>query len=102
WGIDRVAAGQVLRDLVDQGLAVKEGGRRYARYVLDPVATGGEPPADLFTSLVPTVAEALQEMGVATAPDLATRTGLSRNTVLNHLKPLILDGRVTAEGALRS
>ena len=36
WGVDRIAAGQVLRDLVDQGLAVKEGGRRYAQYVLDP------------------------------------------------------------------
>lgn len=47
WGVDRIAAGQVLRDLVDQGLAVREGARRYARYVLDPrppPRKGARPP----------------------------------------------------------
>ncbi|MBB3088244.1 ATP-binding protein [Nocardioides albus] len=34
WGIDRIAAGQALKDLVDRGVAFSRGGRRYAAYHL--------------------------------------------------------------------
>ena len=50
-GVDRIAAGQVLRDLVDHELAVKEGGQRYAQYVLDPKVSGRSAEPDLFDDL---------------------------------------------------
>jgi ATP-dependent DNA helicase RecG len=94
WGVDRIAAGQVLRELVDQGLAVKEGGRRYARYVLDPTAAG--------RAIAPDVGGALKDRGEATAGELAEATGLSRSAVLNHLRTLTEAGTVVAVGAARS
>jgi ATP-dependent DNA helicase RecG len=106
WGVDRVAAGQVLRDLVDQGLAVKEGGRRYARYVLDPAASGRSQTPDLFSALSaqspPDVAEALKARGEATAGELAEMTGLSRNAVLNHLRALAKGETIEVIGPTRS
>jgi ATP-dependent DNA helicase RecG len=95
----------VLRDLVDQGVAVKEGGRRYARYVLDPAfARRPSQPAFVIedqdsprttTELVARELRALQE---ASADDLQGLTGLSRPTVVMHLRRLMSDGRVVAEG----
>jgi ATP-dependent DNA helicase RecG len=105
WGVDRIAAGQVLRDLVDQGLAVKEGGRRYAQYVLDPGTSGRTEEPDLFSGLFsdpPDVGAALRDRGEATAGELAELTGLSRNAVLNHLRILVETGAVVAVGAARS
>ncbi len=106
WGVDRVAAGQVLRDLVGQGLAVKEGGRRYARYVLDPAASGRSEAPDLFSTLSPQsppdVAEALKARGEATAGELVEMTGLSRNAVLNHLRALAKTQTIEAVGPTRS
>jgi ATP-dependent DNA helicase RecG len=106
WGVDRVAAGQVLRDLVDQGLAVKEGGRRYARYVLDPAASGRSRTPDLLSVLSaqspPDVAEALKARGEATAGELVDMTGLSRNAVLNHLRALAKTETIEVIGPTRS
>ncbi len=107
WGVDRIAAGQVLKDLVNQGLAIKEGGRRYAQYVLDPAVShkSAEPSlfGDLFDEVpLPTVGEALRSKGEATAGELAELTGLSRTAVLNHLRPLTETGSVLAVGAARS
>ena len=106
WGVDRITAGQVLRDLVDRGLAVKEGGRRYARYLLDPAVSGRAKQPDLFSELVPdrapSVAEALEIMREATAGELVDRTGLSRPSVNNHLRALIDAGAVVAAGAVHS
>ncbi|MEV4494756.1 ATP-binding protein [Micromonospora arborensis] len=102
WGVDRIAAGQVLRDLVDQGLAVKEGGRRYAQYVLDPTAAGRAKGPDLFTNLLPDVSQALRNRGEATAGELVELTGLSRTAVLNHLRALVGADTVIAVGAPRS
>lgn len=106
WGVDRVTAGQVLRDLVDQGLAVKEGGRRYARYVLDPAVSGRPQAPDLFSTLSPPsppdVEEALKTRGEATASELVDMTGLSRNAVLNHLRALAGNGAIEVLGAIRS
>jgi ATP-dependent DNA helicase RecG len=97
WGVDRIAAGQVLRDLVDQGLAVKEGGRRYAQYVLDPAASGRTEKPDLRD-----VGEALRSRGEATASELVDLTGLSRTAVLNHLRTLTEAGTVVAVGTAQS
>lgn len=105
WGADRIAAGQVLRDLVDQGIAVKDGGRRYARYVLDP--TFAEPPrnhtlvledADVPPTTTEVIAQEMRALGYASADDLQGLTGLSRPTVVNHLRHLMTEGRVVAEG----
>ena len=106
WGVDRIAAGQVLRDLVDQGLAVKEGGRRYARYVLDPAASGRTREPDLLSALlpdsVPDVSDTLRKRGEATANELVELTGLSRSAVLNHLRTLTEAGNVVAVGTAQS
>lgn len=102
WGVDQIAAGHVVRDLVDQGLAIKEGGRRYAQYVLDPAVAHREAAPDLLSRLLPTVAEALHDAGEASAAELRSATGLARNTVLNHLNDLMAGGLVHAEGAPRS
>jgi ATP-dependent DNA helicase RecG len=102
WGVDRIAAGQVLRDLVDQQLAVKEGGRHYAQYVLDPNASGRSEEPDLFDGLLPGVDEALRNREEATAGELVELTGLSRTAVLNRLRVLTETGAVVAVGATRS
>ncbi|WP_287005149.1 MULTISPECIES: ATP-binding protein [Gordonia] len=46
WGIDRIAAGNALRDLVTAGLATVSGGKRYASYRLAPQAVAGTARAD--------------------------------------------------------
>lgn len=96
WGVDRHAAWTVLRDLTDAGVAVRHGGRRYARYVLNPTltATPRKPSEDVATILA--------RLGTATAAQLQERTGLSRAGVVNQLNKLIGEGRVRAEGAAQS
>lgn len=92
--------------LVDQELAVKEGGRRYAQYVLDPKVSGKSAEPDLFGGLfddpLPGVDEALRSRGEATAGELVKLTGLSRTAVLNRLRTLTETGTVVAVGATRS
>jgi ATP-dependent DNA helicase RecG len=104
WGVDRVEAGQVLRDLVVMKLAVKEGGRRYAQYVLDPRVDDRPREPDLFSFEPPStgVADGLRAVGVASAAELEVLTGLSRNAVLSQLRVLISGGQVIADGAPRS
>jgi ATP-dependent DNA helicase RecG len=104
WGVDRIAAGQVLRDLVDQGLAVKEGGRRYARYLLDPSFADRAHEPDLFAlfAVRPDLQEVLKSRGEATAGELTEHTGLSRTAVVRHLNGLVASGVVVAVGAVRS
>jgi ATP-dependent DNA helicase RecG len=102
WGVDRIAAGQVLRDLVGQGLAIKEGGRRYAQYVLDPTILGRPASPGLVATPLLALEEALSSRGAATASELAELTGLSRTAVLNRLSSLVKTGTVIAVGAARS
>lgn len=102
WGADRIATGQVLRDLVDQGLAVKEGGRRYARYALDLTASARKEEPDLFSALstdsVPDVGEALRSRGEATAGELVELTDYHAPPVLNRLRTLTETGTIVAVG----
>lgn len=103
WGVDRIVAGQVLKDLVEQDLAAKEGGRRYAQYVLGPrAAPRTAQPGAVATSPHPGLEETLGLRGEATAGELAEITGLSRNAVLRRLRALTKTGDVIAVGAARS
>ena len=104
WGADRATAGQVLRDLVESGVAVREGGRRYARYVLDPrfadrprqdtLRLDDGPPLTT-AQIVAHEAAALREFS---ADELQALTGLSRPTVVAHLRALIGQELVLAQG----
>ena len=108
WGADRVQAGQVLRDLVDAGLALRQGGRRFARYVLDPAATA--PQAGLGTRLsaeddIPNkqrIRAYVEYAGTVTASDVEIASGLRRGAVVKWLNELIEDGDIQAVGAPRS
>lgn len=107
WGADRIDAGQVLRDLVATGLAVKEGGRRYARYRLTaPIDLTHAPPQPNLPSDASDTAErvtaALRSLGEATTQQLLDATGLSRPTVNAHVNALIARGQVAPEGARTS
>ncbi|ACZ31868.1 putative transcriptional regulator [Xylanimonas cellulosilytica DSM 15894] len=109
WGVDRIESGRVLRDLVERRLAIKEGGRRYARYVLDPSALTSTPhraarPANAPTrsELASVVAALRARPGEVAAREIALATSLSRPTVAKHLNLLIAEGRVEAHGLPRS
>ncbi|MFD9702660.1 ATP-binding protein [Lentzea sp. NPDC059081] len=100
FGANQADATAVLRDLVDRGLAVRTGGRRYATYSLGVTA---ETP-DLFT-VTPTqvdVADVLRTLRSASARELLEATGYSRPTVLARLEQLMARGVVRAEGTPRS
>ncbi|TKV56307.1 transcriptional regulator [Nakamurella flava] len=110
WGIDRIQAGAVLRDIVDQNLAIRDGGRRYARYTLAPGSPADSQP-DLFGEVSPlrqaegrtaSLIGALVKRGTAKAADLVQDTGLSRTAVVNQLNKLIESGAVEAIGHARS
>lgn len=114
WGMDRLTAGAVLRNLVDAGIAVRHGGRRYASYVLAdaalPGAVRGRPEEDApswtrRSQDLPSskaVFAVLREEDVLSAQEIARRTGLSRKTVSSVLRAAIDDGDVIAHGAPRS
>jgi ATP-dependent DNA helicase RecG len=98
WGVDRFDATRVLHDLVATGIAVKEGGRRYAQYVLDPSLRGGtaaQPtlwPVDDVAPLAggrAAIESALRSAGEASASELRERTELSRPTIQHHVRALI-------------
>ncbi|GAB2977046.1 ATP-binding protein [Frigoribacterium salinisoli] len=111
WGADRIEAGAVLRELVEAGLAVKEGGRRYARYVL---------PADVRATVEAARSKAQVQVQVhegtpgevllatlqggqpLTARGLSTRTQLAPSTVRWWLRKLIDEGKIEGLGALTS
>jgi len=100
WGVERHVAGAVLRDLTDNGIAIRQGGRRYARYILDPAAldepTGGHGPVPVDLE------SALREASTASAAELQSRTGLSRATVTDKLRELATAGLVRVHGARQS
>lgn len=100
WGVERHVAGSVLRDLTDNGVAVRQGGRRYARYVLDPAAV--ERPAESRARPAVDLESALREAGTASAAELQSWTGLSRATVTDKLRELAAYGLVRAHGAQQS
>ena len=107
WGADRIAASQVLRDLVEWGLAIRHGGRRYARYSLDPALLPKHSLAQVSVqtdegNLRPSVTVALQAAGESSAASIQAATGLGRAAVVNYLNALIAAGEVEALGPTRS
>lgn len=117
WGVDRIESGQVLRGLVAQGVAVKEGGRRYATYVLDPSAVSGENAMGTWDleaatdavsggptqSTTERVASALRDAGRdLAASELEALTGLKRSTVVKHVRKLVAQGMAKALEPARS
>lgn len=108
WGADRVTAGSVLRDLVDNGIAVRRGGRRYARYVLGPAFVDGRGETPVARPRTAprwsgsSLASLLREGGEVTAAQLEGRAALSRQAVLAQLRKLVSSGQVEAIGASNS
>lgn len=92
FGASHAEATAVLRDLVNRGLAVRTGGRRWATYALDEKPRAATDP----------VAAAMRAQRSARASELMKATGLSRPTVLARLEELIKEGSVTTEGSPRS
>jgi len=101
WGVERHAATQALADLVGRGLAVKLGGRRYARYELS--GQGAERDLDLF-DVGPATAEPSKRQqkldtqlaavleavraGNTTSRAIAAQLGLGYQTTLRRIKLL--------------
>lgn len=110
WGIDRIRAGVVLRELVDSGLAIKQGGRRFARYVLAPSALRSHPAVvtqPALRSSAPSAAlqeivDLLQTRGAMSAREIGDVVGVARGTVLSRLNDLLESQIIVAEGAPRS
>jgi ATP-dependent DNA helicase RecG len=101
WGVDRVAAGTALRDLVLRGLALRVGGRRYASYHLLDAPTAGaqvpraaplKPSAGLPDDL--RVLLAAIRGGTDTSPGLQRQLGLPQRTVARRLSALVERGLI--------
>lgn len=115
WGLTRVQAGRVLRDLAAAGIAVEINDSRPSRFVLDPASEPQQEPAgrdaradagDDRPLAAPTVRDdvtaAVRGRGGVTAAAIATQTGLSRPTVTKALRALVELGHLRAEGAPNS
>lgn len=106
WGVDRLAAGLALKDLVARGVAVSSGGRRYASYSLvedrlpstDPEPTG---QAAGIEAELDAVLHAVRA-GATTTRAVVDRLGLPQRTVARRINTLIERGLVTPTQQSRS
>ncbi|MDN5757008.1 MAG: putative DNA binding domain-containing protein [Tomitella sp.] len=106
WGVDRLAAGLALKDLVARGVAVSSGGRRYASYSLvedrlpstDPEPTG---QAAGIEAELDAVLHAVRA-GATTTRAVVARLGLPQRTVARRINTLIERGLVTPTQQSRS
>ncbi|MCP3800933.1 putative DNA binding domain-containing protein [Allokutzneria sp. A3M-2-11 16] len=101
FGADKTVATSVMRDLVERGLALRSGGRRYATYGLNAAPR----VPNLFSgneSTDESIESALRRRGIARTSELIELTGFSRQTVLTRLDELISEGKVATEGKPRS
>ena len=113
WGVDSYNATAALRDLVDRGLAMKFGGRRYATYELlqTPIlvtAPRGQQPlgppgqrARRIDSELGAVIEAVRAGNLSTRT-IADRLGLSYATTTRRINRLLADGRISATAPAHS
>lgn len=105
WGVDSHVATQALTDLVARGLAIKLGGRRYARYELADVS-GLREPLDLDVGVLPTatrqqridaqlaaVLEAIRA-GHTTARAIGDQLGLGYQPTLRRINTLRSAGKI--------
>lgn len=107
WGAEPMTATRVLRELVDWNLALKQGGRRYARYVLDPSLGHQMKLSTQHESARPrshrdVIRDLLRRDGDASAANLETESGLSRVSVLKYVNQLVKEGLVEAVGGANS
>ncbi len=110
WGVEGLAAGRALRDLVDRGVAVRSGGKRYATYHLVARA-----PVALQHALVPqpalpgsgieaeldAVTEAIRA-GRVTSRQIAEHLQLEYPTTIRRINALIERGVVQPTRPRRS
>lgn len=93
WGVDRLAAGRALKDLVSRGIAASSGGRRYASYHLveelpTPDDTRPINRAEGIEAELDAVVQAIRA-GSITARALAERLGVPQRTIARRLSTLI-------------
>ncbi|MDN5859690.1 MAG: putative DNA binding domain-containing protein, partial [Pseudonocardia sp.] len=100
WGVDRLTAGRTLKNLVDRGIAVRNGRRRYASYSLVEellLGIGGSvEPADGSSGVGPDLNTVLQAIraGDITSQALSRSLGLPKRTVVRRLNALIERGLI--------
>lgn len=99
WGVDRLAAGRALKDLVERGVAVSSGGRRYASYYLVeelPADHSGVPTVDGPSGVEADLDAVLQAIraGSTSSQALGQRLGLPKRTVIRRLNALVQRGLV--------
>lgn len=111
WGVDRIEAGQALRDLVARGLATESTGRRYAMYRLPSAlpsqgsqwALNLQPETlSIRADLTSNPVAAALAAGHHTTSGIERVTGLNRRAVLRRLNTLIGAGDVERVGATTS
>ncbi len=105
WGVDRLAAGRALKDLVGRGIAASNGGRRYASYHLVedlPASDDGQPIDRSGTEAeLDAVVQAIRA-GSVTTRALSEQLGLSARTVARRLGILIERGLIAPTHPTRS
>lgn len=93
WGVDRLSAGKALKDLVDRGVAVTNGGRRYASYRLvdEPSPPADSGPLDAAAGVEAELDAVVQAIraGDTTPRALVDRLGLPQRTVGRRLNALV-------------
>ena len=107
WGVDRLAAGRALKDLVVRGVAASNGGRRYASYhLVDELPLAAEPdePIDRAAGIEADLDAVLQAIraGNVTTRSLRDRLGLSQRTLARRLSALIERGLIETTHPTRS
>ncbi len=105
WGVDRLSARSALKDLVERGLAVPSGGRRYASYEL--AVTDESPYRDLRSIIA--IEQPIESTGIEaeldaiiqairaghdTARSLESALGMDYQAVLRRLRKLVSAGLV--------
>jgi ATP-dependent DNA helicase RecG len=113
WGVESAVAGRVLRDLVDRGLAVRVGGRRYATYqlaadtptlleILGPSSTAANrSPSSGIEADLAAIEQAIRA-GYVTARAISQHLDIGYQTVLRRLKVLHERGVVERTSPARS
>lgn len=110
WGVESHAATQALTDLVARGLAVKLGGRRYARYELagrsEPPtlfaeATAVTSPTERTDTQLAAVLEAIRA-GFRTSRAIQEHLGLSYATTMRRIRVLRAAGKIEETAARHS
>jgi ATP-dependent DNA helicase RecG len=92
WGVDRLSAGRVLKELVGRGLAASTGGRRYASYhLVEDVPTQEARLLDRTDGIEAELDAVVQAIraGSTTTRALTERLGLPQRTVARRLATLI-------------